>query len=226
MNKLFIIIGIISAVLFSVIAAGVVTSSIWVTRLDLTIIEAIQSNVTYKGASIISIATEIGGTEAAVILTLIIVIILFLKKMYFAGFWFGMTIVTGPGALVSILKIFISRERPEFLRLAEETTKSFPSGHSTASTVLYGLIGLALILLIRKRYLKYLVGFMTVLVILFVMSSRIYLGVHYPTDVLGGLTLGITWIMISITIYTYIRPGFLKWLIQKDIHDKSPILYE
>lgn len=225
MNRTFSIIGLIFILIYLSIVTSVVVGFHWVESFDLSIISAVQSQVTDTGASIVSTVTDIGGTEGITILTITAVVILFIKKMYFAGLWFGMTVLISPGFMVSIMKRIIGRDRPDFLVLSQETSLSFPSGHSTASTVFFGTLGLALILSFQTIWKKYVTGLITCLVILFVMTSRIYLGVHFPTDVLAGFSFGTATILLSIWLYHLVRPSFLQWLSNKNITDKSPAFY-
>lgn len=226
MNRNFIITGIAFLILYVFIASSVMTAGGWVERLDLYFIQLIQSTVTDSGASAVALLTDIGGTEGIVILTLLVTVTLFIKKMYVAGFWFGMTVLISPGILVHLMKRFIDRDRPEFLRLAAETSQSFPSGHSTASTVFFGLSGVILILLARKLWKRIIIAIITVSIILFIMSSRIYLGVHFPTDVLAGFSFGVATVLLSISLYHIVRPKFQRWLLNRDITDKSPSLFQ
>lgn len=226
MNKKFNITGISFLILYVLIAISVITASGWVGVLDLYFIEAMQSKVTDSGASAVALLTDIGGTEGIVILTLLVTVSLFIKKMYVAGFWFGMTVLISPGILVYLMKLLIDRDRPEYLRLAAETSQSFPSGHSTASTVFFGLSGVILILLARRLWKRIIIAVMTLTIILFVMASRIYLGVHFPTDVLAGFSFGAATVLLSISLYHIARPRFQGWLQSKDITDKSPSLFQ
>ena len=226
MNRKFLITGISFLIIYIVIAASVITEQLWVRRIDLYFTEAIQSTVTDSRAAVILVMTEIGGTEAIVVLTLIVTVSLFIKKMYTAALWFGLTISLSPGVLVHLMKPVIGRERPEFLRLAAESTYSFPSGHSTASTVFYGMLGLILILSVQKLWKKIIIAFITVTIILFVMASRIYLGVHFPTDVLAGFSFGAATVLLSLSLYHLALPKFSQWLRSKDITDKSLSLFQ
>lgn len=226
MKKSFSITGGLFLLLYFFIAVSLLTEQLWVERLDLYFIQAVQSTVTDSGATIVLLLTEIGGTEAIVVLTLIVTLSLFIKKMYTAALWFGMTISLSPGVLVHLMKPVIGRERPEFLRLAAESTYSFPSGHSTASTVFYGMLGLILILSVQKLWKKTIIAFITVTIILFVMASRIYLGVHFPTDVLAGFSFGAATVLLSLRLYHLVLPKFRQWLSSKNITDKSPSLFQ
>ena len=107
MKKTFNITAFIFLIIFLIIAAGVMTGSRWVEKIDLSLISLLQANVTETGASVISILTNIGGVEEIIIFTLAAVIILFIRKMYVAGFWFGLTVFVSPGVLVSIIKLIV-----------------------------------------------------------------------------------------------------------------------
>lgn len=92
-------------------------------------------------------------------------------------------------------KYLIHRERPNIMRLVEIGGFSFPSGHSMVSMSFYGF----LIFLCFKNYKtgwKYLIIALLSILILLIGLSRIYLGVHYASDVIGGFTLGILWLGI------------------------------
>lgn len=96
------------------------------------------------------------------------------------------------GAVVinAALKLLFARPRPTvFPPLMAEISYSFPSGHTIAAVTLYGF--LALLLWHNRRWLQ---GLLVALIIPLVALSRVYLGVHYPSDVLGALAIGILWL--------------------------------
>jgi undecaprenyl-diphosphatase len=106
--------------------------------------------------------------------------------------------VLGGVALNSLLKIGFARPRPDFVASAVRVfTASFPSGHATMSAITYltlgGLLARIHPALRIRTYFMSLAALLTVLVGL----SRIYLGVHYPTDVLAGWCIGASWAMGS-----------------------------
>ncbi len=105
--------------------------------------------------------------------------------------------VIGGSLLSSGLKIAFERARPDLVpHGATVYTKSFPSGHSFLSAVVYLTLGALLARVQPKRRLKiYLLG-LAALVTVAVGLSRVYLGVHYPTDVLAGWSLGAAWAMM------------------------------
>lgn len=113
----------------------------------------------------------------------------------------------GAAALVLFAKRLVGRTRPptEF-RLTTETSVSFPSGHAAASTAILG----ALLLLIRERHwgprwLRIVLPPAIGLCWLSIGVSRLYLGVHWWTDVLAGWTSGAAWLIICVTVHTLYR---------------------
>jgi undecaprenyl-diphosphatase len=103
----------------------------------------------------------------------------------------------GGGSLIStLLKIGFERPRPDLVaHLAEVHSASFPSGHAMLSAVTYLTLGALLARVQPRRRLKaYLIG-LAVLLTMMVGVSRIFLGVHWPTDVLAGWCLGAAWAM-------------------------------
>ena len=110
-------------------------------------------------------------------------------------------IVTLSGAALSgyALKEIIRRARPDGLIPAlAQPGFSFPSGHATASMVLYGF--LAFLLCREYPHRRKLVVLITLITILIIGFSRLYLGVHFPSDVIGGYALGGLWLLIGMRV--------------------------
>ncbi len=99
-----------------------------------------------------------------------------------------------------ILKVSVERQRPEVLRLALEDGYSFPSGHAMVSTGFYGLLIYITYKKIRNKNIRNLIITLLTLLILLIGASRIYLGVHYATDVLGGFIIGTIYLVIFIKV--------------------------
>ena len=112
----------------------------------------------------------------------------------------------GLTALNSVIKHLMRRPRPEVLHLVEESGFSFSSGHSVTSMFFYGL---AICLVWRYFEDRRAACFCTVLLavpMLLIGPSRVYLGVHYPTDVLAGWCLGIAGMMLTLEILDHLAP--------------------
>jgi undecaprenyl-diphosphatase len=110
-------------------------------------------------------------------------------------------VMVGSELLNVLLKLLFHRERPNTHRLIDITGYSFPSGHSMGAFTFYGVL-----CFLFWRHLPFITGKLLVLcfscaMILAIGISRIYLGVHYPTDVLGGYLASGAWLFLSIWVY-------------------------
>lgn len=120
--------------------------------------------------------------------------------------------VVGGTILSTVLKDLFDRPRPEMIDAARVFTASFPSGHATMSAVVYLTLGLLLAEATAARRLKaYFVG-LGIFMAVAIGVSRIYLGVHYPTDVIAGWALGAAWSLVCWAGYSLLfghdrRPG-------------------
>ncbi len=105
--------------------------------------------------------------------------------------------VLGGQALNSGLKQYFDRDRPNIVpHLREVSTPSFPSGHATLSAVTYLTLGVLLAEGLQRRAAKLYVILVALLLTFLVGASRVYLGVHYPTDVLAGWASGLAWALL------------------------------
>ncbi|MGZ3459067.1 MAG: phosphatase PAP2 family protein [Archangium sp.] len=103
----------------------------------------------------------------------------------------------GGGVVSSLLKHLFARPRPSVVpHLTWVLSESFPSGHAMLSAIVYLTLGALLAQLTERRWLKaYLLG-VALLLTLLIGLTRVYLGVHYPTDVLGGWMAGLGWALL------------------------------
>lgn len=99
------------------------------------------------------------------------------------------------------LKLIFVRPRPENINLIVENGFSFPSGHSMVSLAFYGLLIYFILNMKIKKSMKFLYSILLVLLILLIGISRIYLGVHYASDVLAGFAISIVYLIIYIKIF-------------------------
>lgn len=100
--------------------------------------------------------------------------------------------------LNSCLKYIFKRERPRDIMMVIENGFSFPSGHTMLATIFYGFIIYLIYKSDKSRKFKYVSIILLSLLIFLIGISRIYLGVHYTTDVLGGYLISISYLMVFI----------------------------
>ncbi len=99
-----------------------------------------------------------------------------------------------------LLKKVIRRDRPDGFRLISQGGYSFPSGHAMISVCIYGYLVYLVFTKIKNPYLKYSLAIFLLFLILSIGISRIYVGVHYPTDILAGYLLGLMELLIVIDV--------------------------
>ncbi len=144
--------------------------------------------------------TALGGTTVLIFVVLVTLGFLWFAKKRKALFLIGAAAIGGQ-IFNSALKGFFSRARPDVVpHLADVHTASFPSGHSMMSAVIYLTLGALLSRLVVGRLLRgYILG-VAMLVTILVGLTRVYLGVHYPTDVLAGWAAGLGWALICLLV--------------------------
>lgn len=217
-------IGIFSLVLFLVDMVAIMKESNWLAKFDLFWIHRIHTGFTAGKTAFFKFYTHLGSAEFIIIYTIVIVLVLFAFRKFALGLWFGGTVLVGAIVLNYLLKHIVSRARPgKSGWLTQESGFSFPSGHATASAVFFSLAAIFLILAVRATYQKIVIGAIAFLLILSIMYSRVYLGVHYPTDVLGGFLIGISASTISVAVYLTVRAPLHDLLRKWRLNDKTTI---
>ena len=194
MKKFNIFIVVLCLILFSVICYGVLSYDSLV--IDTKVYSFIADNIMSDGiTSVLKVITELGGVAFIVLAG--VLIFMFCKKIrLFVTFdLVGVTLIN------QIIKHIVRRPRPNVLRLVEEDGYSFPSGHSMVSMAFYGIIIYLVYKNVTNKYLKWTLITLLSLLILSIGFSRIYVGVHYFTDVVGGFLLGLAYLIIYINIY-------------------------
>ncbi len=148
--------------------------------------------------------TNFGGAIFLIVLTIILLISIKNKKIGLSIFS-NLAIIT---ILNQLLKRILQRPRPTEYRIIEETGYSFPSGHSMISMAFYGYLIYLIYKYVENKYVKWiLISLLSVLICL-IGVSRIYLGVHYTSDVLGGFLISISYLVIYISAVN-------KFLVEK-----------
>jgi undecaprenyl-diphosphatase len=140
--------------------------------------------------------TALGGVTVLTLLTIAVAGFLRLRKMD-GAMWLVVVSALGGLATSTLLKSLFERPRPSLVpHLDSVYTSSFPSGHSMLSATIYLTLGTLLGRFVQQRVLKAYFLIVALLLTFLVGASRVYLGVHYPTDVLAGWSVGLTWALV------------------------------
>ncbi|HEV2294847.1 MAG TPA: phosphatase PAP2 family protein [Tepidisphaeraceae bacterium] len=164
--------------------------------------------------------TALGGVAVLGGMTLAVAGYLLMIRKYHA-MWLVLAATGGGLILSTILKNVFDRDRPDLVpHLSIVHTSSFPSGHSMLSAVVYLTLGVMLARLVPNRSAKiYFMGLAIFLAFL-IGISRVYMGVHYPTDVLAGWTAGCVWATLC---YIVARQLQIRGQVEKDTEEPGGV---
>ncbi len=140
--------------------------------------------------------TNFGGAIILIVVTIALLISIKNKKIRLSIFS-NLVIIT---ILNQLLKRILQRPRPTEYRIIEETGYSFPSGHSMISMAFYGYLIYLIYKYVKNKYIKWISIILLSILICVIGISRIYLGVHYTSDVLGGFLISISYLIIYISV--------------------------
>ena len=148
--------------------------------------------------------TNFGGAIFLIILTIVLFFVIKNRKIGLSIFS-NLVIIT---VLNQLLKRILQRPRPTEFRIIEETGYSFPSGHSMISMAFYGYLIYLIYKYVKNKYIKWISIVLLGILICSIGISRIYLGVHYTSDVLGGFLISVSYLVVYISAVN-------KFLIEK-----------
>jgi membrane-associated phospholipid phosphatase len=189
-----------AAVLLFLIIAVVVALSPAVTAMDGRIATWLHARATPSVTHVMAAISLLGAPTTLTVVAVAGSLLLLYRRRYADAAMLS-AVVLGGNSLNFCLKHLIQRGRPVFDDpLFSLPTYSFPSGHAMASTVFYGLLAIYVSVSARQRYAAPVAIGAAVLIVGLVSFSRVYLGLHYPSDVMGGLTEGIAWLALSLIV--------------------------
>jgi len=146
-------------------------------------------------------ATALGGVLVLSLMCIFVCIYLWLCRQRKLAIFLAISVSVG-SLLNTVLKWIIVRPRPDIVPHATDAAlSSFPSGHAMMSTVVYLTLGALLSLSTDDRRIKFYILFWSIFLPLIVGISRLYLGVHWPTDIIAGWIAGATWSLLCLGIY-------------------------
>lgn len=177
--------------------------------IDQSVLNFFVNNRTEWLTAVMFVITYAGSYMIVVSLTLLSAISFYIHKHYIKIFPLFVS-VGGAAATTALLKIILGRDRPPLVdMLYFENDLSFPSGHATAAMALYGFLIYAIWKLDKHHLKNPFIIFLSIFIVLIGMS-RLYLGVHFLSDVLAGYTVGLIWILISAWVESKTRK-LLSW---------------
>lgn len=164
-------------------------------------------------------ATALGGMAWLIVLTLVLAGYMWLDRKGHMALL--LVTASGTGMLLSfLLKWLFSRPRPDVVpHLSHTATSSFPSGHSMMSAVVYLTLGTLLATVVPRARLKVYILVVAASLSIIVGVSRVYLGVHYPTDVFAGWAAGLVWALTCWLIAHYLQK---RGAVESDSGSVSP----
>lgn len=130
-----------------------------------------------------------------VVMMIVVISALFLIATQHRFSAFLLLVASGGGIVLNaILKSSFDRPRPQLFEwLTEPSSSSFPSGHAMSSAIVYFTVAYLIARLEKRRWMRTVTIIASLLLVLLISVSRLYLGVHYPSDVLAGMIIGLAW---------------------------------
>lgn len=198
--------GVVFLTLFCVLAFSISTKTFLFERIDVfdaQVQSVVRDNATIPGARVMYFFTNLANQEVIIVslVSLCILLFLFRERILAALFVGGVALSV---FLSTYLKILLLRVRPtsEIFSITQGGY-AFPSGHSILAVMFYGFLGYILVHSAHKQWEKVLITFSTVIVIFLIGLSRIYLGVHWASDVIGGWLIGSIILIILIFVFRH-----------------------
>ena len=160
------------------------------------------------------VVTTLGSLETIGLLGVVVSVILVVRRQWlYLGTW--LSALAGGFVLNQLLKELFARSRPYFEHpLVSEASYSFPSGHATVSLIFYGMLAYFCVLALRTWRARTAVVFGAGLLVLLIGFSRMYLGVHYFSDVVAGIASGGIWLSTLITASETLRRRSKKGTVE------------
>lgn len=146
--------------------------------------------------------TTLGGSATLIAVTLVGTAFLWAYRRWHCILPMWVTVV-GAQTTTYLGKFALGRERPEFLTAATAVTPSFPSGHTTGAVAVYGFIAYLVARDLPRRRERFEVVYWTMVLVVAVGFSRVYLSVHYASDVLAGVLVGGFWLLVGVMLAQY-----------------------
>ena len=194
-----------AAWLFGAIAEDVVNHDAFLGGIDIRVARWLHARATPALTSTMIFISYLGAPLATIVIGLASAVFFLWQRQRYA--FLALVLAVPGGALLNVItKYAIARHRPTFADpILTLTSYSFPSGHALGSTVLYGVLAAVAVWTVTNRRWRVLTVASASLLIVLVSFSRIYLGVHYLSDVVAGVLGGIVWLALCLFVVTTFR---------------------
>ncbi|WP_239614846.1 phosphatase PAP2 family protein [Cohnella mopanensis] len=192
----------LAAVVFVIISLLIRSEGI--SGFDSSVISEVQGWESNGLTSVMKTFSWLGSTSVVIVIALLILLFLAFILGHRMELLFLIASLGGASLLNRVLKITFQRERPNLHRLAEELGYSFPSGHSMAAFALYGALTYLLWKHVKSGRGRALLVTIGAIIVFSIGISRVYLGVHYPSDIVGGYLASGVWLGLMIEVFRII----------------------
>lgn len=192
--------------IFLIDLLGVILQQSWIKSLDQLLISWIRQPLPTGLTQAIIHVTKSGNPQPVTWITLLLVAGFIIARRYRGALFLGFNVLIWAGLGNSMLKHLVQRPRPTVDRLVSASSYSFPSGHSITAMLLWGSLIVLLGWSLRKhRNWRWILTICLSIWIVVIGVSRVYVGVHYPTDVIAGWSLG--FVLLTLTQWFLTRYG-------------------
>lgn len=196
--------GIVLIVIFASLAKGVMQNEL--SQFDNTVGSYVRSFARPQLTRLNIWITTLGSAQVEIPLFLLVASYLLFKLKHTWEATLLATALAGAWLLNEVLKLAFQRSRPSMRHLVEAGGYSFPSGHAMVAAAFYGMVGYVLWLNLREKTVyAWLVFLLTGILVIAISISRVYLAVHFPSDIIAGLAAGGVWLTACITALDAIR---------------------
>ncbi|WHY88347.1 phosphatase PAP2 family protein [Neobacillus novalis] len=170
---------------------------------DSDVIAAIQGLESPTLTKVMKFFTLIGSFSVVSVIIIILIIFLYKVLHHRLELILFISAIIGSAVLNQILKLIFHRVRPDFHRLIDISGYSFPSGHAMNAFTVYVILSFLLWRHIPSRWGRSVLIIFSVFMIMAIGISRIYLGVHYPSDIIGGYLASGFWLTVAIWFFQF-----------------------
>ncbi|MCT3398145.1 phosphatase PAP2 family protein [Lentilactobacillus hilgardii] len=205
-NKSFLL-GVSAFIVFLIFMSGVLTHADWISNFDSQVSQLVRSDLTPKLTLLTIHFTQLANVIPVISFTLGMTLILTLTDHFRAAVFLVINSLGLSGPVNMLVKHYVNRPRPTLHHLVTVHSTSFPSGHSMSAMMIGGSLIIIANHLLKKRSYRVIFDILIGLLIFFIGISRIYVGVHFASDVVGGWSLGLCLLLLSQFVFNRFLGG-------------------